>query len=139
MLQAENNLPGEQLQSLSILNGKFSLDDIDPAWGGRNEQFDEDMPVAGYIQYVMVKRHHLLGDYLEMRTIFVDKSQRNKGVGRKLFEALERIALKNGIKRIVVKVVCSKDDANAFCYFLPALGYTELPTTDYDFDWEKRL
>ena len=139
MIQGENNLSGEVVKSISLTNGVISGTDIDVMWGPMNEQFDKDMPVDGYINYVIVRKHPTLGDYVEMRTIFVDKKKREAGVGRKLFEALEVIAHQAKIRRIVVKVTCMENDANAFCRFLPAMGYTKLPASDYDFDWEKYL
>lgn len=139
-----NNVTDEILLGLAVRDGVVSEESVDPLLGGQNEQWDIPLPHDGYVQYLIVHKNpfpEFEGEqpYLEMRTIFVDKTKRRAGAGAALFGALETIAKREGIARIVIKVQCAKDgDPNPFCAFLPAMGYKRcLPENPNDFDWEK--
>lgn len=139
-----NNVTDEILVGLVIRDGKVSEEAVDPGLGGQNEQWDKPMDYEGYMQYLIVRKNPFpefegKQPYIEMRTIFVDKTRRRNGAGAGLFKALEKIAKREGIARLVVKVQCTKSgDPNPFCSFLPAMGYKRcLPENPRDFDWEK--
>lgn len=130
----------EEHLSIIAREGIVTEESVDPAWAGQNETFDKSFPGDGYIRYIVVRGHETLGDYVEMLSIFVDKTKRRSGTGRLLFEYLEKVVRGLGIKRILIHVVCSDDDPNAFCKFLPAMGYTELSKMfPIGFEWQKKL
>mgnify|MGYP001576031099 FL=1 len=144
MIPGLNNVTDEILLGLVARDGVVSEESVDPNLGGQNEQFDVPLPYDGYIQYLIVHKNPFpefqgKQPYVEMRTIFVDKTKRRNGAGAMLFKALEKIAEREGISRLVIKVQCAeKDDPNPFCAFMPAMGYKRcLPENPYDFDWEK--
>ena len=139
------NVPvDEVLIGLAVRSGVVTEEAVDALLGGQNEQWDKQMDYDGYMQYVIVHKNPFpefegKQPYIEMRTIFVDKTKRRSGAGAALFKALEKIAEREGISRLVIKVQCSKtNDPNPFCAFMPAMGYKRcLPENPYDFDWEK--
>lgn len=134
MIPGSNILPGEKLLSIVVRDLVVTEESVDPLAGGQNEQFDKEMPYDGYLEYSVVPDN----GYIEMRTVFVDKNRRRRGAGEALFRALEEIAKRVGIARIVIRVECAENgDANPFCTFVPSMGYRRLPKTDTGFDWEK--
>lgn len=128
----------EEHLSIIARDGIVTEESVDPAWAGANETFDKSFPGDGYIRYIVVRGHETLGDYVQMLSVFVDKTKRRAGTGRLLFDYLEKVVRREGIERILVNVTCSPDDINPFCKFLPAMGYTELSKVfPIGFEWEK--
>lgn len=70
-----------------------------------------------------------LGDTLEVEFLYVDRQYRGKGIGRKLLDHVETLALQKGLKRVALNTYSFQAPE-----FYQKLGYTEILKVSPAFD-----
>ena len=111
-------------------------------WGSVNwslEDDNNDCPHMGFIRYIVVRDRPDWEDYIEMRQVYVLARHRKFGIATRLFKELEKVAREEKIKTIYIKAYFAPHEENAFCLFLRAYGYKQLPQEPSKFDWEKHV
>lgn len=132
-----NQIPGEEVKVLVLKDGNVEPyeGEVDMYWSING--LENTCPYPGFLRYVVVRDHVRLGDYVEMRQIYVREQDRRLGVAHKLFKALEKITKKEKIRPIYVWAYFEEGHENDFARFLPTQGYEKLSHTDETFDWVK--
>ena len=95
------------MNALVIINGKVEERDgsfVSSAWSGRNEQYDEPIPVEGFMLFDVDL------NTIWMRQIYVAKSERQKGWGTILFKHLHEIGKRERCKSVKIHTTTSKKE-----------------------------